>query len=298
MNVRFLPLIGSLFFYTTLNATPIDGVAAVVGDTPILSSDILRFKKQLQETPALAPQYKLDPKNLKDSEVLERMIEERVVQAAIKELSISVSDAEVDSQVASIANQNNISKSQLESSLAAEGVPFEVYKSNIKNQLERRALFDRELRKGGGVSEVEIRDLYERTAPVELKLSLATAKTKADRDSLRALALSATQKKLGFAEALKTSRADALGWVNPQSLDSKVQTALKGAQPERIYGPVEIGGSLQVFFVEGNRRGSEEGFQAAKQELMMRAQSADFEQRFQSWVERKKKELNIVVNKS
>jgi len=61
-------------------------------------------------------------------------------------------------------------------------------------------------------------------------------------------------------------------------------------------GPISTGRMLQLLLFEAERRGSEEGFQKAKGELAQVVQAQDFDRRFESWLERRKKELHIVVN--
>src|SRR5690348_17289196 len=112
----------------------------------------MNLKREIERTPALAAAYRLETKSPSFEILLDRMIEDRIIKQTVKELDIGVSDAEADNQIATIAKQNGINRAQLEESLRREGVPFEVYRKNIKSQLERRNLFDRELRKGGGIS--------------------------------------------------------------------------------------------------------------------------------------------------
>ena len=281
-------------------AVLLDRVAAVVGDDPILFSELQGLKKSLAETPALATAYRLDPAKDFSNEglILERMIEERVIKKVVKELDIVVADAEVETQVGAIAKQNNISRKQLEESIRSEGISFEAYKSNIKSQLERRNLFDRELRKGGGVTESEIRSLYEKTAEVEVKLlTLSMKKSGEHQKTLEQLVKDLNDGKVKVEEASSKFPSDTVDWIAADTLDSKFAKAVAATNVGQAVGPFEVEGSYQVFVVQGNRRGSEEGFQKAKNELSQQVQAQDFERRFGFWLERKKKDMHIVINK-
>ncbi len=279
-------------------AEVLDRVAAVVGDQPILLSEVVSFKKEITSNKALANIYRLDPAKLSNSQILSLMIEEKVVSQSVKDLDVTVSDTEVDNQIAGIAKQNNITKDRLLESLKHEGVSYETYKRNIRAQLEKRNIFDRELRKGGsGVSDSELRGIYNNKAPVEFKLGLiAVKRNKNSRNKLKALAESIKLKKLSLSKAAQENTADPLGWISPENLNPQIVKALKTAKPGEAVGPIDVGDTSQLLLFENERRGSEEGFQKAKAELAQQLQGQDFDRRFEAWLERKKKDLHIVVN--
>lgn len=285
-----------LFVSFGASAEFIDGTRSIVSDRAILHSDIGRLRERLTKVPALAAAYRLDPKTMTDAETLDRLVEEMVLEVSAKELDIVVTDSEVESQIQNIARMNGMSRPQLEASLKNEGIPLDAYKSNIRSQLLRRNVFDRELRRGGGVSEAELRDLYNQSAPVEIKLFLVTG----EKAALEVFGREVNSETKPFSEQLKRAAeigVTDLGWISPQNLSQRFQGILKTAQPGRAYGPVASGKSFQLLLVEANRRGSDEGFAAAKNELVVRAQNEDFEKRFASWIERRKQELNVVVKK-
>ena len=276
----------------------LDRVLAVVGDSPILQSDLDELKQSLRNTPALASSYKLNPKNFDPVVALGRMVDERIVKQVVKELDIQVAESEVEGQINSIAKQNNISRKQLEDSLKNEGVALDIYRRNIKDQLEKRNLFDRELRRGGGISEVELKSLYEKTARPEFQLSLlAVKKSEADGAKLATLLKDIASSKITLEDGVKAYGAEPLGWIDPETLDPKLSAALKNAGPNKAYGPIEFAGRVHILLVHAKRMGSDEGFQKAKQELMAAAQAKDFDERFSAWLESKKREINIVFNK-
>lgn len=270
-----------------------DRVVAVVGDQPILESEIQKLKEQVKTSSVLAGIYRVDPKNVSDKSVLNWMLEEKIVHAAVKDLDVTVSDTEVDTQIASIAKQNNLTIDQLQSSLKREGVPFDVYKRNIRAQLERRNIFDRELRRGGGTSESDLRQVYEKKARPELEVLVIGADNAKELQKIKTEI--ATAKPLSKDVEAKYS-TDSLGWVSPDSLDTKVAKALMHSQVGDVVGPLPVGGKSRLLFVAGRRVGSEEEFQKIKGSLAQESQASDYEQRFAAWLERKKTEMHIVMN--
>lgn len=289
IGVCLLPLFGQDISAKTL----VDRVVAVVGDEPILQSDLDRLKGQIKSSAALASIYKVPQNQVSDTAVLKWMLEEKIVHAAVRDMDMPVADSEVDGQIASIAKQNNMTLEQLSGSLKHEGVPFDVYKRNIRAQLERRNVFDKELRRGGGVSEADIRRIYEQKAKPELNLffiqgdsAKALQKTKAD--------IAKTNMSLKNIQAQYD--VEEFGWTSPDTLDEKVAKAVSSAQAGQVVGPVSLGGKPLLVFVAGRRVGSEDEFQKAKNSLSQEAQAEDYEKRFVSWLERKKAEMHIVMN--
>lgn len=287
-----------LFFSSSASASQIlDRVAAVVVDEPILQSQVVLLMNNIQKTPALGEAYRVNPSQLKFEVVLEKIIEEKIVQVSVRELDIRVNDSDIETQINAIAKQNNITRKTLEESLAREGLSLDEYRKNIRGQLERRSLFDRELRKGGGVTETDLKALYDKSAPVELKLiSISLKNNSAGKKTSEVILKSHKDKSKDFSALSSEYAGDAMGWTPVDSLDPKFGN-LNNIGEGSLIGPVLINNSLQFLLVEANRKGSPEGFEKAKDELMMRAQGQDFERRFQSWLDRKRSELNIVVNK-
>jgi len=103
--------------------------------------------------------------------------------------------------------------------------------------------------------------------------------------------------KLSFDSVKSQYQSEPLDWITPATLNAKFASSMKNAKPGQAIGPAEINGFEQLLLYEQNRRGSEDGFQKAKDALMMQAQAQDFERRLDFWVERKKSDMHIVVNK-
>jgi len=72
---------------------------------------------------------------------------------------------------------------------------------------------------------------------------------------------------------------------------------LQKSTPGSALGPVKVGSSLQVLYYLDVRDGSEEGFQKAKPQLSAIVQAQDFDRRLGFWLEGKKKDLQIIINK-
>lgn len=281
----------------------LDGIAAVVADEPVLLSEVLSLQKQVSSNPALAKVYEL-PTTASKRAVLEKLIESKIISITLKEIGAEVGPEDVEKQIASIASQNGISKSQLENSLRSEKVNLDIYKQNIKSQLEKRAIFDRQLRQSGSnPSEAELRSLYNQQAGKEVNLLLIDAaagapssKKKALSDEWKKIVAQVESKKLSYDDAKKQLTPYSLDWVGVKSLHPSIEKVVKDANPGSILGPVMVDGRPTVVFFEAVRSGSEDGFEKMRPQLESQLRSQGFDNRLAQWLERRKKELQIVVN--
>ncbi len=278
-------------FAPVVNAKVIDRILAVVGTEPILQSDLDSRVRLLNKSAAYSNILGLDKDAKAPSNVLKMMIEEKIISAASEELDISVSDLDVNKQIDSIAHQNKIDRSQLASSLKNEGIPFEAYARNIRLQLQRRGIIERELRGGSAVDDAALRKLYQENAAREYQIVLLDVPAKLQnqiRDNFNPNQWDDL--------ALKYPTQD-LGWVASNNIKKNLSDVLKKSKINALAGPLMVGGKKQLIFVRGERIGSEEEFQQVKGQLSAMAQSKSIESRFDAWLEGKRQEMHIVVNK-
>lgn len=266
---------------------------AVVGTEPILQSEVEDRLTLIQKSPVYSNILGLNPKTVTSESVLEMMIEEKILVAVTDEMKASVSDADVLKQVDSIAKQNNISRQQLETSLKSEGIPFDAYASNIRMQLQKRTIFERELRAAGGVGEAELRSAYLKRAGKEFELvmlQVPSAQQAGIRKSFKGTPAEwdALSKKHPTTE---------LGWIQPTSLQPSLAKAVRASKAGSLIGPHRVGKISALIYVASERIGSDEEFEKVKDQLAGEVQSQNFGERFKSWLETKKKEMHIVVNK-
>lgn len=295
----FLLIFGVFVAFSASAVERLDRIAAIVGDQPILRSEVLQFKYELSSNATLANIYRVDASKLSFSDILNRMIEEKIIQSAAKEADVSVSDTEVETQIASIAKQNHITKNHLIEQLRTQGISFESYKKNIRAQIEKRNIFEREIRRNSGstIPEAELRALYNQTAPREYKLAIySLKKTKPNREKLAKIADEVRKGSLSLQKLSANPAVTSLDWNTADSLDKAFQKALMTTKMGQIAGPIDLRGQVHLLLYQADRRGSEEDFQKTKGDLQASAQGQDFDRRFALWVERKKKDMQIVVN--
>lgn len=289
-----MPLLLSL---STAQAKLLDGVRAVVQDKAILYSDVTERVRAVKESPALASILGVQASTYNDTSALEQLIEEKLILVASKELGVEPTDAEVSKQIGVIASQNQLSIENLKKSLKGEKIDFDMYKANITLQLAKRAVIEKELRSSTtSISDQELETHLQRNAPEEILVSMVKSGRRPALNALRAQIL-----KSGAVsdKTLKNSGAVDLGWSNPTELNPAFQEAiLKAGKSAKATSVFSFDGSHYLLVLRGRRVGTGGNLEQSKEILRQQLQAKDIEQRFNSWLEQKKKTINVVVNKS
>jgi peptidyl-prolyl cis-trans isomerase SurA len=135
--------------------TEVDRIVAVVNNEVITKYELQsRVRDSLRElsrrgTPAPAP-VELE------RQVLERMITERVQLQLARDTSIRVEDQELERTVGRIAEANKMSVPEFRAAFEKDGVPFDRFREDLRNEVMLQRLREREVDNRISVGESEI----------------------------------------------------------------------------------------------------------------------------------------------
>lgn len=122
----------------------LDRIVAVVNDEVITRRDlddrlavVTRQMKQ-QGTP-------VPPRDVLEKQVLERMISSQVQLQYAKETGLRVDDAQLEKAIARIAEENQISVAQMRNSLDKDGIGFNKFREEIRDEIIMVRLREREV---------------------------------------------------------------------------------------------------------------------------------------------------------
>jgi len=141
--------------------TVLNAVAAIVNDEIITLQEVIR-----EAQPVIRDQEKKgtidDATRSKIRQAaLDSLLEKKLVEQKIKELSIRVGDDEVKQAIEDVKKQNNMTQEALVKALAGQGLSFEQYRAQLQDQLEKLKLVSMEVRSKIHVSETETREYYD-----------------------------------------------------------------------------------------------------------------------------------------
>ncbi len=163
-------LFACLFFAAApAHAELVDRIAAVVNNEIIPLTEV-----EQRGAPELAlASRERDPaqRATRRAEVLkqalDQLIGERLVDGQVKELSIDVTEGEVDLGIEDVRKQNNIDAEQFEKLLTNEGYTLASYRVFMKKQLAKLKIINLKVRSKVKVSDEDVKAEYARYARAE-----------------------------------------------------------------------------------------------------------------------------------
>lgn len=150
-------------------AEVVDRVAAVVNNDIIALSEV--EQRVAPELSRLSTERDPAKRGAARTELLKKsldsLIGEKLLEAALKELNIEVTDQEVELGIDDVRKQNNLPAEQFEQLLRNEGYSMASYREFMKKQLARLKLINLKVRSKVKVSDEDLKGEYARMSRME-----------------------------------------------------------------------------------------------------------------------------------
>lgn len=298
-------------------AEVVDRIVAVVNDEIITSyavekekASILKEAERQQPPPAPQTLVHLDEK------ALDRLIDKKLVEQKVRELDIRITEEEVRQAIEDVKRQNKLSQESLVSALANQGLSFDQYKVQIREQLERLRLVSQEVRSKIQVGEREMREYYEanpgrfggednfRARNIYFKLDDKMPADQVKKVMTTAMSvLYEARAGKDFAElarqyseepSAKTTGGD-LGTFRKGDILPEFEESLTRMKPGEVSDLIYVTGGLHIVKLEERFAGTPKPFEQVKAEvedILYRKKSED---RFNQWVTDLRKDAAIEI---
>jgi len=138
-----------------------DHLVAIVNQELVTAVEVSRRLARAQED-AQRSGARLPPPDELRRQVLDSLIEERVILTHARETGGKVDDGELDRAVQAVAAQNQLNVQQLRERLGAEGIDLVRFRSNLRDQLLVERTREREVSQRIRVSDSDVEDYLER----------------------------------------------------------------------------------------------------------------------------------------
>ncbi len=169
-----------------------DYIAAVVNQELVTAGEVERRLERALAEAARAGGRAPNPEDLRRL-ALDSLIEERAIITTAREVGMKVDEGELDRAVQSIAAQNQVSLDTLRERLRAEGIEYNRFRANLRDQIMIERLREREVYGRIKISEEDIDKLLDQQrqearakAEVNLAQILVTVPEGADPATLAA----------------------------------------------------------------------------------------------------------------
>ncbi|QIZ48504.1 peptidylprolyl isomerase SurA [Dickeya zeae] len=254
----------------------VNKIAAIVDNSVVLESDINSLLQSVKLNAQEAGQQLPDDATLRH-QILERLIMDNIILQMAQKMGVQVTDDQLDRSIANIAAQNHMSLDQLRSRLAAEGISFDTYRSQIRKDMMIADVRNSEVRRRVTVLPQEVDSLAQQLASQgangpEVNLSqilipLPENPTQDQVDKAENLAnrlVKEASQGADFGKLAITYSADPqalkggqMGWGRPQELPSLFAERLANPQKGQIIGPIRSGVGFHILRVNDTRGGSQ-----------------------------------------
>jgi len=294
----------------------VNAIAAVVNDDIITLYEIKRETKALtKDREKVAPLDEAARKQMPET-ALNLLIEKSLIRQKIKELNVKVSDDEVRQSIEDVKRQNNLSQAALVAALSSQGITYEQYFSQLRDQLEKLKLVSMEVRSKIHVSDSEIKEYYEAnpdqfSEEEEFKarhIFFRVNEAAPDADIKKAMqtalhVLAEAQSGKDFIELAKqysedpAARKDGgdLGRFKKGDMQPELERAIINLKPGQISELVYTPLGLHIIKLEERMKGKLKPLETVKTALMDTLYRKKSEERFNRWAKELRSRSSIDI---
>lgn len=122
--MKKLVLLGFITLMTLSQAKMVDAIAIVVEGEPITTAEIRAVEQQMQ---------------ISKKEATDLLIQDRLQKSAMTDVNIA--EADIDSKIANIAAQNNLTIPKMQKILKEQGTPWNKYRSSVKEAMKKEKFY-------------------------------------------------------------------------------------------------------------------------------------------------------------
>ena len=249
-----------------------------------------------------------------ESQVLEALITEKILEKEIKAQGIAARDDEIERYIQEIQTRNGVDRERFTKLLAQQGMTFEAYRSKVKLEIEKAQLVNREIRQRVNVSPEEIQRWYdahaedyatdERIKVRDIFFGLDDAAEDADVARVRAKAVEVRELAVAgrdfaalarqFSEGPGADKGGELGTFARGEMDRELERAAFALEPGKPSEPVRTAGGFHVLRVDERIAAGRRPLDEVKDDIRETLYNEALEQRFQNWLTRDLRERHHV----
>ena len=284
------------------SSDPIGGIAAVVNGDLITTFEVDKEATLITKYAEKKPGPTLEKSEVR-SAALNQLIEKKLLSQKIKELDVKVAEEEVRLAIEDVKKQNNLSQEALIAALNAQGLTYDQYKAQVREQLERVRLMSEEVRSKIHVGEAEMKVYYDANykpfseemfqgrhiffalrdnASPDMVNSVMTTATSVLQDARSGKDFAALAQKYSDDQLTAKDGGD-LGTFKKGEMLSDIENTLKTMKPGEISDLVKTPLGIHIIKLEKKFVKSSKTFDEVKGEIEEIIYKKKSEERFKQW---------------
>ena len=242
------------------------------------------------------------------SDVLDKLIERKMISLLAKRVEIEATDFEIDDAIAGIARENNLDAEGLKKSVESQGLSFDAYRRRIAEEIVQQKVLGGMVRSRVKIEDAQIRKLYDQRYSAmpagSDEVYLVHMAAGAEDGKPRSVAAACDKVRRGLARvragesfasvASEVSHVSPdLGWLPAGALAPWMQEATAGLEPGQVSGVIELPVGCAVVQLVERRKVEALSFEQAKPQLQELMVEQAFQEEYVRFVERLKKQTYV-----
>jgi peptidyl-prolyl cis-trans isomerase SurA len=304
--------LGGLTGVSVQAAQVADRIVAVVNDDVILLSEldaaVAPFVERLAQMGHSTDKEQQMRYKIRE-DVLEQLIDRKLTDQEVKRLGLTVEPAEIDIAIERVKEDNFLTDETLREAMRQQGYSLEQYRANVRDQILRTKLVNREIRSRTVITSADVKAYYEshpEAFGAQRRYHLRTILLLRDTSDLsrqQQLVDEALEKGMPFDEAARRfSRAPQaadggdLGAFSLASLSAQVRQAVEPLSEGQYGAWVDTDQGYQRFYVEKITPIEGKPLQEVEARIQETLYKQFVDEKFRSWLEslRSRSHIRIV----
>jgi peptidyl-prolyl cis-trans isomerase SurA len=298
-------------------AEVVDRVVATVNNETITSSDLQEAVEIFQHQMGQQTQEPLSQRDQTALErrVLEDLIDKTLIDGFAKTAGIEVSEEEIDRAIGEVITRAHISEDDLQEALRKDGLPYDEYRNQIKDQIMKAKMVQREIRSRVNIKDGQIEEYYmdhpdefraeEGVLLLHILFPLpespspeVVSATAAEAERVRQEILQGTT----FQEAAKRYSKDAtaaqggwLGFFRNGALSPEMEAGIRDLDEGEVSEPIETPLGIHLLMVEERTSGDVRQLERVRETIREKLFEEAAERLFEDWRKELRKNAHIEV---
>lgn len=235
-------------------------------------------------------------------QVLETLINDKLVEQRIKELGLTVPDPELNAAIEDVQIKNRLTADQLKQAVESQGMTFAAYRDQLKNEILRYKLLGREVNYKVQVTSGEVRDYFrehidEFRAQPKVRVSsisyeipndandATVAEIRKQANVSRDLLLKGEEFDTVLAAQGESVFGGDMGELVEDDLTNELRDALAGLDVGQVSEPVQMNQHLHLFLVTERNPGDINLYDRVKGDIEEILKKEKTDLRFKEWAQ-------------
>jgi peptidyl-prolyl cis-trans isomerase SurA len=283
---------------STARAEVVNRIVATIDGDPVTQIELERYAEVAKKRPG-GDQAVVDQRAILDELVLDKIINKQV-----EVLGLKANEQQIDAYIESIRTRNNLSEEQLMEALQTQGLSWDQYRMQVRADIERANLINREIRTKVNVSPEEVEryyqahlDEYGNSPKVHarlISLLVPDDSTDAEKQAIRAKAdevhaLAAGGKNFAslakeYSQGPGAAEGGDIGEVEPAQMAPEFAKAARGLKGGQVSDVIVTRAGFHILKIDEQSSATHRPLADVSEEIKEKLYKEAMEQRYERWL--------------